>query len=104
MTLENMQAIADRYGKEYVLRQLAEECNELAQAALKKIRADRKETRVTPEKAHSAFIEELADVEIMIGFIRGLFMDSADEAACNAYTDMKVGRMIRRMLKGDWSK
>lgn len=104
MTLENMQAIADKYGKEYVFRQLAEECNELSIAALKKIRAERKETRVTPEKAHADFLEELGDVEIMIGFVRGLYMDSADEKACRACKDMKVGRMIRRLLKGDWSK
>ena len=104
MILENMQAIVDKYGKEYVLRQLAEECMELGQAALKEIRAKRMETRVTPEKAHADFIEELADVEIMIGFARNMLMDTTDELACDAYKDMKTSRMVRRLLKGDWSK
>ena len=38
---EIFEAIAGKYGKEYMLRQMAEECSELAQAALKYIRAAR---------------------------------------------------------------
>lgn len=43
--------ILDKYGEEYILRQLAEECNELAQAALKYIRAKRGETPMRVDEA-----------------------------------------------------
>ena len=54
------------YGREYIFRQLAEECAELAQASLKLIRAEREETPVSAKEAMAGLLEEIADVRIMI--------------------------------------
>jgi len=53
-------------GEEYMLRQLAEECTELAQACLKKVRAGKGETPVTEAQAMDSLMEEIADVQVMI--------------------------------------
>ena len=54
--------ICEKYGKDYMLRQLAEECCELSQAALKLIRAQKGETEVDANEALEGLIEEIADV------------------------------------------
>lgn len=53
--------------QDYLYRQLAEECAELAQAALKVVRAQNGETPEKLEDAMSHYIEELADVFVMTG-------------------------------------
>lgn len=58
--------ISNRISDEYCLRQLAEECCELAQTALKLVRAGNGETPLTELEAKKIFIEELADVELML--------------------------------------
>jgi NTP pyrophosphatase (non-canonical NTP hydrolase) len=50
----------------YLQRQLAEECSELAQAALKLIRVWNDETPEDEQTAISLYIEELADVRVML--------------------------------------
>ena len=104
MTEQNMKEITEKYGKEYILRQLAEECAELNQAALKVIRSWRMETPVTPEKAFREMLKEIADVEIMLEFVYSELMSSAGHSFRYDYKDMKKARMVRRMIKGDWSK
>lgn len=51
--------------QDYLYRQLAEECAELAQAALKVVRAQNGETPEKLEDAMDHYIEELADVFVM---------------------------------------
>ena len=60
---EIFEAIAWKYGKEYILRQMAEECSELAQAALKYIRALRKETPMRTDEAIEHIVEEMRTVQ-----------------------------------------
>ena len=55
----------NRYGDEAMLRLLAEECSELAHAALKMVRVMHGETPVTHEEAHANLVEELADVMLV---------------------------------------
>lgn len=55
---------------EYMLRQLAEECCELSQAALKAIRAHNRETPVPLKEATDNLIEEMADVQLMLDVVR----------------------------------
>lgn len=52
--------------EEYRLRILAEECTELAQAALKMIRAKTYDTPVSEQVARERMIEECADVILCI--------------------------------------
>lgn len=49
-----------RFGEDHLLRQTAEECIELAHAALKLVRVERSESPMLPEDARNNLIEELA--------------------------------------------
>ena len=63
--------IKDRIGEAAVLEQLAEECAELAQAALKMARIERGEnpTPVTMKKATKNLLEEIADVHVCLNVL-----------------------------------
>lgn len=50
------------YGKDYLFRQLAEECCELAHACLKMVRARHGETPMKEDDVMPDLIEEMADV------------------------------------------
>lgn len=92
-----MDRIIEKYGEEYVLRQLAEECTELAQAALKMIRAQRRETPMLPLEARDNFIEELADVHVMLHGAKRL-LSSDEEMKLLTLRRDKEARMYYRML------
>lgn len=86
----------DEYGADYVLRQLAEECAELAQAALKVIRACNGETPMSYPDVMDNYIEELADVRIMVAVVMAGMFDGERNAVlrkCN----QKLERMINRL-------
>ena len=73
MTYKEMVAAT---GEEYMLRQMAEECCELSQAALKMVRAYNNETPVSVSKARQKLVEELADVKIMFNIVYSLLSDN----------------------------
>lgn len=64
-----MQSIADVGGRDYMFRQLAEECAELTQAALKFVRLENKETPKSADEVIRQFLEEIADVRIMLDIV-----------------------------------
>lgn len=81
---EKVEKIADYYGKELQLRQLNEECCELAIACNKVIR-----------KGDMANLtEEIADVQIMIGQIKYLY--NLDEVV-SVVMGNKVERQLNRI-------
>ena len=88
-------ALATHFDAEYTLRLAAEECAELATACLHVIRAehdgDRKEGA---EKTMAAFIEEVADVQIMLDRLR-VQKPKLFEAA-EKYRESKIDRTIKR--------
>ena len=65
------EAILQKIGPAAMYEQLAEECAELAQAALKLARIERGEnpTPKTREQAWADFLEETADVELVLAQI-----------------------------------
>ena len=73
--------IKDRIGEAAVLEQLAEECAELAQAALKMARIERGEnpTPVTMKTAKENLLEEIADVIVCLNVLRveAMFLDES---------------------------
>lgn len=73
--------IKDRIGEAAVLEQLAEECTELAQAALKMARIERGEnpTPVTMKKAKENLEEEIADVYVCLNVL-GVEVTPSDES------------------------
>lgn len=64
--------VADKLGEQEILLQLAEECAELSQAALKLRRAMEGLTPVSVEQARRQLIEEMTDVEVCKGALEYL--------------------------------
>lgn len=98
---EIFDAIAGKYGKEYMLRQLAEECSELSQAALKYIRAARKETPMRTDEAIEHIVEEIADVSLMIDAVSATVLSERDVDNVQAIKEQKLDRWKTRMIDSD---
>ena len=98
---EIFEAIAGKYGKEYMLRQMAEECSELSQAALKYIRALRNETPMRIDEAIERRAEEIADVRLMIDAVSATVLTEHDVDDVQAIKEQKLDRWKTRMLDGD---
>lgn len=90
--------IIDKYGKEYILRQLAEECAELAQASLKLVRSMKGETPISQEEANSRFLEEIADVCVMLECIKDGMLCNHEICIIAETSENKMKRMIERLL------
>ena len=97
---EIFEAIAGKYGKEYMLRQMAEECSELSQAALKYIRAARKETPMRIDEAIEHLTEEIADVRLMIDAVSATVLSERDVDDVHAIKEQKLERWKTRMIDG----
>ena len=98
--MDRMGEIMKKYGEEYMLRQLAEECNELAQAALKLIRARRKETPMREDEAREHLVEEIADVHVMAGAVFDHMLFKSEQECVDDICESKKSRMYERMLDG----
>lgn len=96
--MSRMFEIIEKYGEEYILRQLAEECTELAQAALKLIRSRRKETPMREDEAREHLIEEIADVFVMADFVYNGMLNDEEQNCLNSIQESKECRMYDRML------
>ena len=99
--VEIFEAISEKYGKEYMLRQMAEECSELAQAALKYIRADLKETPMRTDEAIEHIVEEIADVSLMIDAVSATVLSERDVDNVQAIKEQKLDRWKTRLIDGD---
>lgn len=98
--MDRMGEIMKKYGEEYMLRQLAEECNELSHAALKLIRARRKETPMRENEAREHLVEEIADVHVMAGAVFKHMLFKAEQECVDEICESKKNRMYERMLGG----
>ena len=87
MEKDKLQMIADHYGIKKQLRQLAEECSELAVEAS---HSARKGTTVK-------IIEEMADVQIMIEQI--IYLARIDRCDIQDCINFKLDRQMKRMEK-----
>ena len=87
MEKDKLQMIADHYGIKKQLRQLAEECSELAVEAS---HSARKGTTVK-------IIEEMADVEIMIEQI--IYLAKIDRCDIEDCINYKLDREMKRIEK-----
>ena len=85
MEKDKLQMIADHYGIKKQLKQLAEECSELAVEAS---HSARKGTTVK-------IIEEMADVEIMIEQI--IYLAKIDKCDIEDCINYKLDRQIKRI-------
>ena len=89
-----VQCINAMISPEYCHRQLAEECTELAHAALKMVRVMNHETPKAPEEAMEALIEEMADVLMYYNDVMLCYGITADELR-QAYTEKFEKNMKR---------
>lgn len=83
---------------DYLYRQLAEECAELNKACLKLIRGNNNETPMTIETAMDNYIEEIADVWLMIAIAR-TDMTQEEKAMFDKTVSLKYNRMMERLEK-----
>lgn len=83
---EKLRIIADHYGLENQLRQLAEECSELAVEANHSARKGSTTVRL---------IEEIADVEIMLDQVR--YLAGIQESDVLEIRFYKLERQLKRM-------
>lgn len=97
---EMVAEIREKYGSEYLLRQLAEECAELAQAALKLIRARRREMPMTEEDAWNGLVEEMADVACMYNAVFNALLNGEMRQKRALLQEEKMERMYMRLMKG----
>ena len=87
--------IKQRLPQDELLTQLAEECAELSQAALKLRRAltGINPTPVTVDEARKSLVEEAADVYNVLG----LLLDAADNAEIYSIIRRKKARWLKRL-------
>lgn len=93
---EAMYAMDRRHDWDYLYRQLAEVCAELGHAALKLVRAGKDETPVHIEDASTAYVEELADVYLMIDIAR-TDLTKEEKAMFERTVSNKYARMMKRL-------
>lgn len=98
--MDRMGEIIKKYGEEYMLRQLAEECCELAQAAMKLVRVWNKETPMREDEAREHLVEEIADVHVMAGAVFKHMLSRAEQECVDETCESKAHRMYERMLDG----
>nr|DAS93154.1 MAG TPA: NTP-PPase-like protein [Caudoviricetes sp.]DAU21457.1 MAG TPA: NTP-PPase-like protein [Caudoviricetes sp.] len=96
---EQPQTIVERIGEPAFLEQLAEECSELAQAALKSARKYRGEnpTPKTIDECYDALQEEIADVMLCVS--EYLDCKGPDYLNCVMLTKLKKHERWERRLK-----
>lgn len=94
--MNKVRYIHNELGAEELLCQLAEECAELTQAALKLRRAytGKNPTPVSLEQAIAGLLEEIADVRLCT---ETLLLNDEDEAEIKATTEYKTERWANRI-------
>lgn len=97
MTEQQFNKIQAKYGDEYLFRQLAKECIELAHASLELIRAMRGERPLSIEKARAFFLEEVADVRVMY-LVLSRMLGHDEILSIQERSKEKERRMIERLL------
>lgn len=97
--MNDFATILDEMGEPAALELLAEECTELAQAALKFARKKRAEnpTPVSTQKCVEHVLEELADVMLCETVL--LNADWFDAHKVDSIFDLKLKRWINRMVE-----
>ena len=91
-----LQKIADTYGYESQREMLVEECSELIQAVQKLKRVDNSGDAERIDKATSAYLEEMADVSIMLEQMRYMLTPRLTREL-DSYISKKLDRQIERI-------
>ena len=96
-TITLLKLLGEKCKPDYLYRQLAEECTELAQAALKKVRYMKHEMPLSQKgDAANNYLEELADVGVMWELAM-LALNTQERDKVHAIMERKRERMERRL-------
>lgn len=91
--------IREKYGSEFMLRILAEECAELAHACLKLIRAQRRETPVEEGAAMRELLDEMTDVKVAWEAVAASILKGDEVAFIHGHERFKQFRWWDRMME-----
>ena len=98
---ELFEEVLKKYGAEYLVIKLAEECSELAQACAKLLAVWKGATSMRKEEAVEHIMEEMADVRNhMRGFEFALLTEYEIESIAEIQK-RKLERMKKRLIDGD---
>ena len=93
---EKIKFVREKLTAKEMLIQLAEECNELAQACLKIVRnGTQNQSNKTLKELESDFMEELADVQLCMEMLPEFVI--GEEAEINEIKEYKLNRWVQRL-------
>lgn len=94
-------AVLKKYGAEYLVIKLAEECGELAQACAKLLSVWKDATSMREEEAVEHIMEEMADVRNHMCGLEVALLDEYEIQSIAEIQKRKMARMKTRLIDGD---
>lgn len=93
--------VIERFGRDYLLIKLAEECSELAQACAKLLSVWKDATSMREEEAVEHIMEEMADVRNHMCGLEVALLDEYEIQSIAEIQKRKLARMKTRLIDGD---
>ena len=93
--------VIERFGRDYMLIKLAEECGELAQACMKMLGVWMGATSMREDEALDHIMEEMADVRNHMCGLEVALLDEYDIQSIAEIQKRKLERMKTRLIDGD---
>lgn len=98
---ELFEEVLKKYGAEYLVIKLAEECSELAQACAKLLSVWRFATSMRYDEVMEHIMEEMADVRNQMCGLEVALLDEYEIESIAEIQKRKLERMKKRMIDGD---
>ena len=98
---ELFEEVLKKYGAEYLVIKLAEECSELAQACAKLLTVWRCATSMRYDEAMEHIMEEIADVRNHMLGLEVALLSENDILGIEEIQRRKMARMKTRLIDGD---
>ena len=93
--------VLNKYGAEYLVIKLAEECSELAQACAKLLSVWKDATSMRYDEVIEHIMEEMADVRNHMCGLEVALLDEYDIQSIAEIQKRKLARMKTRLIDGD---
>ena len=93
--------VIERFGRDYLLIKLAEECSELAQACMKMLGVWMDATSMREDEAVEHIMEEMADVRNHMRGLEVALLSDEDIKGIEEIQRRKMARMKTRLIDGD---
>lgn len=99
--IELFKEVQKKYGAEYLVIKLAEECSELAQACAKLLAVWKGATSMRYDEAMEHIMEEMADVRNHMCGLEVALLDENEIQGIEEIQRRKMARMKTRLIDGD---